>query len=670
MTKLVEIVKGELSGSKAKSYVAELTRFHRIQGSRLMHAAAEHVRDELGAIGLDEVRIEQYPADGREKYWTYTAVMGWDVRSAELRLTEPHEKLLLRFSDVPQSLHTYSRGTPKGGVEAELVDVGKGVSDSDYAGKDVKGKLVLATGQAKAVHDEAVTKRGAVGVLTDSLAYEFPGVRESMDIPDAHSYQGIWPDAKNAKKTRFGFSLSKRQGNELRKYLESGKTVKLHARVDAELLPGKYSIVSAILKGCERPKEEVFLVAHLCHPMPSANDNASGSGLLIEIARTISALVKSGRIERPKRTIRFLWVPETVGSIIFLCRHPEIHKRLVAGMNLDMVGEDQELCRSTLCMDCTPDSLPSYLNDIVFSMIERSDAEYDKMVKLGMVGSYRYDRTTFSGGSDHAEFNEATIGAPCVGLTQWPDLFYHTSMDTIDKVSEDSLQRVGLAVAASAILLADADESAIHGMASLTCSEGMRRISDTVKKASHELFRLKGGSKEFRRAADFHRARLCHVIDRERKAIMSVARLDEVAGNDRFVEHQATALTEHGSREASRLEAVIDRSCSPSNGMKLTSCSKAETRAKGIVPKRLFKGTLDSDLMIEMLGCEAYQWYRDIDRKDQLFSKKMYEAVNLMDGRRTLFDICRFVSAEYGPTDCEDLARFISDLKRMRLVSF
>ncbi|MGD9963688.1 MAG: hypothetical protein AB7S97_07320, partial [Thermoplasmata archaeon] len=228
-----KVVKDELSGSVAKSYVASVTRFHRIQASPMMYAAAEHVRDELKSFGVDEVRIERYPSDGRRRYWTHMTVVGWTVSGAELRLVEPCERLLAKFSDIPQSLHTFSKGTPRGGVTAELVDVGKGVSDKDYAGKKIKGKLVLATGRGTTVHREAVIKRGAAGVITDGLSYEFHGVRESADIPDAHAYQGIWPTAAQAKKSTFGFSLSRRQGNELRRYLASGKPVRLHAKVDA-----------------------------------------------------------------------------------------------------------------------------------------------------------------------------------------------------------------------------------------------------------------------------------------------------------------------------------------------------------------------------------------------------------------------------------------------------
>lgn len=665
------VVKDELSGSVAKSYVAGLTRYHRVHGSSMMHAAAEHVRDELDKVGVDDVRIERYPADGRRKYWTYTSTVGWTVRQAELRLVGPGTGLLARYTDIPQSLHTYSKGTPPGGVTAELVDVGKGVSAEDYSGKNVKGRFVLATGRARTVQLQAVVKRGAAGVITDGLGYEFPGVRESSDVPDAHAYQGIWPTAKDAKSIKFGFSLSRRQGDQLRKHMAAGEKVRLHAVVDAELSPGSYSIVTATIKGSERAEDEIFLVAHLCHPKPSANDNASGSGLLVEIARTISALIRSGKIERPKRTIRFLWVPETVGTVVFLSKHHEMHDRLIAGINLDMVGEDQTLCKSTLCMDCTPDSLPSYLNDFVYSMVERADSEYDPMVKIRMVSNFRRARTPHTGGSDHAEFNESTVQAPCVSLTQWPDMFYHTSLDTLDKVSEDSLRRVGWSVAVSALTLADADADMIHEISVLCSSQGMRRISEAVEAASSELMSAKRSAKgDLAKLALFHTMRLGHIAKREVMAVMSLARLDEKAGFDKFVEGQASAVSEHGSRELARLNAIIDPIVSKATAARTMrkGLSKDESRAKKIVLRKRFKGTLDSDFLSDTLGEKRHEWYHEVEKRDPDFPRKMYEVLNLMDGERDLCEIMEVVSTEYGPTDIAAVLRFVDDLKSLRLV--
>jgi hypothetical protein len=335
-------VKDELSGSGAKQFVADISRYHRIQGSTMYHEAAVYMKQKLDEIGVDEAHIERFPADGKHMYWTHVSPIGWTIRSAELRIVAPEERLLASYDDIPQSLHTFSQGTKDGGVEAELVDVGTGTSADDYRGKRVKGKLVLASGKGRTVMLEAVGKRGAAGILTDGLPYEFSGVREHLDVPDAHAYQGLWPTAKEKSKMTFGFSLSKRQGNALRALLRSGKKVRLRATVDADLHPGHEEVVVATIRGRELPDEEVVGVAHLCHPKPGANDNASGSGALLEVARTIVKLIESKKMERPRRTIRFLWVPETLGITAYLSQHGELKDRLLAGINLDMVGEDQE----------------------------------------------------------------------------------------------------------------------------------------------------------------------------------------------------------------------------------------------------------------------------------------------------------------------------------------
>jgi len=675
---LGKLVKNELSGSTTKKYVAELTEFHRIQASPMMHEAAKRVRERLRKIGVDKVTIERFPADGKRRYWTHTSTLGWTVRSAELRLLEPQPMLLVRFSDNPHSLHTLSKGTPKRGVIADLVDVGKGVTDKDYRGKRVRGRFVLATGQAARVQKQAVERRGALGVITDTLAYEYKNVRESKDVPDAHSYRGIWPNAKTAEKIGFGFSLSKRQGEILRRYLRSRKTVKLHAKVDARLSKGSYSIVNASIKGSSRADEEIFLVAHLCHPKPGANDNASGSGLLIEIARVITRLIKSGKMERPSRTLRFLWVAEMDGTAAFLEGHPEIYDKLVAGMNLDMVGEDQTLCKSTLTMTSTPDSLPSYLNDLVYSMIMRSNAEYDYMVKIGMVSNFRIARTPFSASSDQTEFNDSTVGAPCVAFAQWPDMFYHTNMDTMDKVSEDSLRRVGWAATMSALTLADADSRTVHELASLTSSEGMRRISDAVGKAVTELSQKGGQSRSAGRysasmdLARFHKMRLEHIVRREVAAVRSLRRLDQEAGSDMVVRRQADAVAEHGSRELSRFKELIDtlQDSRRTAGARTKERPASEEEAMRIVPTKRFKGTLDSGFMVRRLGDNGYQWYRDADEKDLLFPEKRYEVVSMMDGKRNLWEITQVLSAEFGPTDPKAIVRFVNDLKAIGLASY
>lgn len=644
----------------------------------MFHDAAEYVRDEATRIGLEGTHIERFTADGKRMYWTHLSPVGWTIRSAELRILEPENRLLARYEDTPQSLHTFSNGTPKAGVTAELIDVGSGISPTDYRNKNVKGKIVLATGRAARVHEEAVIKRGAAGVITDSIAIELPHVRETLDVPDAHSYNGIWPKKEEVKKTRFGFSLSKRQGSQIRKYLADGKKVKMWARVDAKLFSGWEEVVTATIPGKRESKEEVFAIAHLCHPKPSANDNASGSGTLLEVARTIMRLIESGRIERPLRTIRFLWVPETLGTVAYLGRHTDSHDRFVAGVNLDMVGQDQELCKSTLNLTRTPDSLPSYLNDMVYGLMEQSTQVYDRGTKHGIASTFRYASTPFSGGSDHAEFVDATVAVPCVSLTQWPDMFYHTSEDTIDKVSEDSLRRVGWITAMALLILANADSNTAYRLASLTSARGMGRISEEGHAASEELFEIiqnhgiKDRPAKLTSSAMYRGNRLRHVIWREQMAVRSVNRLADDLQLNAVQERHCRDILNHGRKELEKLAATAEfvarlEKLEISESPKETA---ADGEAKRLVPRRTFMGTLDTELLADKLSGKEYDWYRHIDDDDYNGSNKLYELLNFMDGKRSLYDAVTAVSSEYSRMDMKSALRFVRDLEKCDLITF
>jgi len=676
-----KLVKEELSGEKAKDQVAQITQYHRIQASTMFHQAAEHVKQQLINIGLQNATIEQFTSDGATKYWTHTSPIGWEAKNAELRLIEPEQQLITRYTDIPTSLHTCSNATPPEGITAELIDVGPGTKPEHYEGKDVKNKFVLATGRARTVHEEAVYKHGAAGVITDTLAQEMENVRESIDIPDAHGYQSIWPSADVLDKVRFGFSLSKRQGNHLRTLLREKKTVKLQAKVDAHLFPSRMDVVVATIQGSSQPDEEIFIVAHLCHPQPSANDNASGSGLLIEIARTIQTLINSGKLPRPKRTIRFMWVPEFSGTIAYLHEHQDLPSKLIAGINLDMVGQNQEQCKSTLNIDRTPDSLPSYLNDFITNLTEDTIKEFDHETAFGLASTFRYAETPHSGGSDHHVFVDSTINVPCVMLLQWPDTFYHTSMDTIDKVSSETLKRVGWITTVAALTLANADTNEAVHILNQTCSRGIARIQNAQHQAAQELYEKthdpkteadpQQRAKTLIKTAQLQKNRIKHITQREKQALQSVKSLANTTQLDSLIQKFTKDIEEAGNQAAARLHETI-LFISKSFDLTLpaeTEETDPEKQAKTIVPKRLVKCTLSTETFKKLIGDEQYKWYEETSEKDPKFYLRQFEILNFMNDQRNLHEIVQAVSAEYGETNTEHALKFIKDLEKTGFIT-
>src|SRR3989454_8815096 len=158
----------ELSGETAKRNLEGIARFHRQRGSKGFHSAAELVAERARAYGLSDVAILEFPADGKIFYGTQRSRPAWDAEIGELWELHKEESgwhpavKLASYEAEPITLAEDSEGSD---VTAELVDVGEGTKEGDYAGKDVEGKIVLAAAQPGAVQDLAGGKFGAAGVV-------------------------------------------------------------------------------------------------------------------------------------------------------------------------------------------------------------------------------------------------------------------------------------------------------------------------------------------------------------------------------------------------------------------------------------------------------------------------------------------------------------------------
>ena len=435
-----EFLHETLSGENAKEHVIQITRFNRVQASRGYRSAAHYVLSQLRSFGFDEndAYIESFPSDGIIHYQTWQSPPGWDITSAELRMLEPSNERIVGYPEIGMSLVTCSNA---GDATAELVWVGAGVTDGDYAGKDVAGKFVLATGYGGEVHRQAVIKRSAKGVicyLDDSRAKLHP---------DMLQYTGMWPKPDELKKVTFGFNLTRNQGERLRTLLAEGKRVVLHGSVKGKgIEPYFMDIVVAHVRGNDPDARELVLSAHLDHPKESANDNASGSGAILDMARALKELVGSGKLARPRHSIRFLWVPEWNGTMAYIDKHPELvgpplGGKLLANVNMDMVGEGLRHNNAVVRLGQSPGHLPSYVDGLARSMLEyvwrtndfifMSDAPRGRpggqyfpipmIEKNGSLDAFRFSIQPTMNGSDQICFYNPSVAVPGIMFLIWPD---------------------------------------------------------------------------------------------------------------------------------------------------------------------------------------------------------------------------------------------------------
>ncbi len=456
----------ELSGEIAKRNLEGITRFHRQRGSQGFHSAAEIVAERARAYGLSDVQILQFPADGKIYYGTQRSRPPWDAEFAELWELVNNQPAVKLASYEAEPV-TLAEDSESADVTATLIDVGNGTKESDYANKNVKGQIVLVAAQPGAVQDIAVGKFGAAGIISYAQNQPTAWSGEDENLIRWGHLESFSPN----KTFAFMFSLKTARAYQAR--LAAGEKIQLHAIVKAGQHPGFTELVTATIPGARQPgpgappsleNEEIAFSCHLDHQRPGANDNASGCVTILEVARTLQRLISEGKLERPARTIRFIWPPEVEGTLTLLNAKPEFAQRIKAVIHMDMVGGNQNT-KSVFHVTRGPRSLPSFVHDVAWAfgnfVNEQSynfaaglPAQYPLIAPEGGKEPLLALDAPYSMGSDHDVYQDSSFAIPAIYLNDWPDRYIHTNFDTAANIDPTKLKRAAFIGAASGYYLA------------------------------------------------------------------------------------------------------------------------------------------------------------------------------------------------------------------------
>lgn len=632
----------EVSGSAAKRSIQAITLHHRMRGSKAYRAAAEHVRDRLTEYGLSNVEILALPADGKIFYGTQRSRPAWEAEFAELweqRGADGHWQDAERVASWHEQPVSLAQDSVSGAVAADLVDVGAGASERDYAGKDVRGKLVLMSSQPEAAAPLAVGRFGAAGIVSWAQNQKQAWWGDDQSLIR-------WGHLSTFEHPTFAFMVSPARARAWQARLAKGETVHLRADVKAGRTAGAYSIPTAVIPGRD-PAHEILLSCHLDHQAPGANDNASGCAGILEVARTLSKLVAEKKLLTPARSIRFIWPPEIEGTIALLNARPEFASRTLATIHLDMIGGNTEITKSVLRVHRSPASLPSFVNDVAEEFAhfvnDQSMAYADSGVAAWPLVDPAGDRRAlqavigpYNEGSDHQVWSEGSWRIPTIYVADWPDRYIHTDRDSVANIDATKLRRAIFIAAASAWHLANFDAAASRALAPVLRQHMLARTAETERRSNALV------------AAGYDRA--------------------DVAALRRFhFEYEAGVL---GSLERF---VPLDPSVRKEQQRLGDEWRDEVTDAAGQIYRRSAtpKGPMDGfgySYLDDRLQAVGLPRPKLLDRSGPQGQSFAYEALNLVDGRRGVARIRDDLSAIYGHVWYAEVAEFLETLEKLKLI--
>jgi hypothetical protein len=611
----------EYSGELAYAHVQvlALNRQRAIEEYADTYMETGYMEEMATRYGLSDVRVDYFEAG-----------YAWVPEVGDLWMVEPIQKKIASLTMVPAAL---ASGSTNSEAEAELVYVGAG-RPADYEGKDLQGKIALGNTSVGSVFSTAVGRFGAVGALGTGSS----GV--SRDRPGYTLDQIGWASIRPPEGTEgFGFNLSLRQFTELRNLLERGERVVLKAKVRTRRVPGRMNVVSAAIPGTDPGAGELMIVSHLFErpPTPGGSDNCSGVAVTLEIGRTLAELIRRGELPQPKRTIRFLWVPEISGSRAYMYANPDLEDRLIAAMNYDMPGEDLEKTDSYLRMKMTPDSRPSYLNDLIGDLLRFTD-QTEIRTQTGNNSPFNYRLVPFISSSDHIVFLDA--GIPAMQFNHWPDNFYHSSADVAEMTDPTEMKRTGFIGASSFYYLAVAGEEEAKELAWEVAANGDMWLAE-VARQSARLLDVDPDDLGDRYGAA--RNKIHGAFTRGEGALASVLDLSDTPATRALVASLRSNLGRSRDLQYQKLETVYeDLAASLGVAPREPEPSSLERELDVLVPRKLhnfyseeyreasgeLRSLLPRGLNLPRLASTEIAWF--------------------VNGERSIAEIWRLVRAEYG----------------------
>lgn len=421
--------------------------FYRAPGNPGYDACLDHVQKHLEAAGFGEKK-------------------GFEIEFIETRMLTPawtpvSGKIEVLHRDASSTtLHAFDQA---GDVDRVILPINAPSADVEgpivFEEKLLKpGSIYVSASNVGSRQIAQLAKTGAVAVISSGIASFTKDPTGGDEHLDAIQFRSV------SKNVRLPVAqISPRSYSRLRKLVEEKPGSKLRFEAKVAWREGSLRTLVARILGHERSGEAIAIASHVQEP--GAGDNASGVSGLCHAAVSLARAMAAGEIERPARTLEFIWGDEMRQSSIWL---EDTKRRVIAGISADMLGQAKDKTGAVCLLEREPDpgaldTLPpdkhtpwgagsvkeDDLRPSGLSLIART-ALHDVSEH---VGGWSTSENPWEGGSDHDVFLDRKF--PGILIWHFTDFTYHTSLDRIDRLDGEELRRSATAILCTALSVAD-----------------------------------------------------------------------------------------------------------------------------------------------------------------------------------------------------------------------
>jgi hypothetical protein len=327
------------------------------------------------------------------------------------------------------------------------------------------------------------------------------------------------------------------------------------------------------------------------------------------------------------------------GTIALLNARPEFARRALATIHLDMIGGNTEITKSILRVHGSPPSLPSFVSDVGFAFaryvnaqsMAYADTGHADMPFIDPAGDRRALQAEIGGfneGSDHQVWAEGSWRVPIIYIADWPDRYIHTQRDVPENLDPTKMRRAMFIAAASGYFLATAPSA--DSVRPTIRTGGLERAAEAARHA--EALRVSGASPADVELIDWHD------MLSQRAVEASVARFWPPDGPSHHHDQPVRPMPPRG------LVYRRIRNEGPMDGFGYSWFDDHLAQAHLPRPRLLA---------------------REPDGEGAPFG---YEALNLVDGKRSVGEIRDELAATVGAAPVEEVAEYLDTLARLGVI--